>query len=259
LPDQYPSDYAEWYDRYRYAKRWTEKECDFLESIIDQYCEGQPRVLDVACGTGRHAIELAGRGYRVIGVDISQQMIDHAKYKVKGLGLEVEFIVGDMRNLSFDREYGFSYMWFSSFPFLITNDDAISCLRGIHKSLVSGGVFVFQYSNSPWKRPLDECEEPIVYEHEDGDTRFIQTSKRKRCPEGNLIHRTIDTRRWRGGKEIEPIHEGYIQRIYSVDEIDLLARLTGFNLTKVYGSPDSGSGYPDSNEEIIPVLVSQTP
>ncbi len=197
---------------------------------------------------------MARRGYRVTGIDISHQMIDLAKKKAGNL--ELDFHVMDMRNLSLREEFGFAYMWFSSFPFLVTNNDAISTLRGIHRSLVQGGVFVFQYSN-PWKRALGEEGEPVVHKHEDADIKFVQTSTRTRCPEGNLIRRTIKTRRWSDGKEMQPIVEDFLQRIYSVDEVDLLARLTHFELATVYGSPDTRSKYPQTNDEIIPVLISQ--
>ncbi|MGZ5498548.1 MAG: class I SAM-dependent methyltransferase [Candidatus Aminicenantales bacterium] len=90
------TDYAETYDREPFT-RGTIGECDFIESEIGGDCSVP--ILDIGCGTGRHAIELARRGYRVTGIDLSPSQIERARAKTVKGGLAPDFRVGDARAL----------------------------------------------------------------------------------------------------------------------------------------------------------------
>ncbi len=81
----------------------TVAEADFLLEEL-----GLPqgsRVLDVGCGTGRHAVELARRGYRVTGVDLSDGMLHEAERAARKAGVEVEWVQGDATRMRFDAEF----------------------------------------------------------------------------------------------------------------------------------------------------------
>jgi SAM-dependent methyltransferase len=80
------------YDENGFAQH-TVAEVDFLLSLfaLAPAC----RILDMGCGTGRHSIELAKRGFRVTGVDLSTGMLDQARAKAAGAGVEVEFVEAD--------------------------------------------------------------------------------------------------------------------------------------------------------------------
>lgn len=67
--------YGEYYDNEPFTKG-TKGEVDFIEKEIN--CDKSRKILDVGCGTGRHALELARRGYSVVGVDLSKSMLDKA-------------------------------------------------------------------------------------------------------------------------------------------------------------------------------------
>lgn len=158
----------------------------------------------------------------------------------------------DMRSLAFQQRFDAAYMWFSTFPLLVTNDDVLSALRGINHSLLEGGVFVFQFAN-PSKSA--GAKSPAEYRYDDGKVRFVQRGTRSICPGGKVVRRTIEVERWRNGKILSPIVEDFTQRSYSVDEIELLASLAGFRLQKVYGGPDIRSEFTGDNDDIIPVLA----
>lgn len=100
--EQFFDVHAEHYDANPFTKN-TEAEVDFLLTL---YPIGPgARILDVGCGTGRHAIALAKRGYRVTGIDISAGMLAVARMKTEELGLDVEFLRADARDFRFDEPF----------------------------------------------------------------------------------------------------------------------------------------------------------
>src|SRR5512134_3974482 len=90
--------YGNQYDSLPYTTGTT-GEVDFIESEIDH--DRTTRILDIGCGTGRHAIELARRGYTVVGVDLSESMLNKARAKAQANGVTVDFRQADARDLPF--------------------------------------------------------------------------------------------------------------------------------------------------------------
>ena len=70
--------YARKYDNESFTQG-TIGECDFIEKEMNY--EKNTRILDIGCGTGRHSIELAKRGYKVVGIDLSECLLERAKEK----------------------------------------------------------------------------------------------------------------------------------------------------------------------------------
>ena len=81
----------------------TPSEVDFLEKALGISPPG--KVLDVGCGFGRHAIELAARGYRVTGLDLSSELLKEAKKRSRQRGTVVTWVKKDMREMEFDAEF----------------------------------------------------------------------------------------------------------------------------------------------------------
>ena len=81
----------------------TGREIDFVLDALD--LRGPERALDLACGFGRHSLELARRGYSVVGVDITAAYIDEARRRATEEGLDATFICADLRDVSFCGEF----------------------------------------------------------------------------------------------------------------------------------------------------------
>ena len=123
-------------------------EADFLESVLLMPKGGQ--VLDVACGHGRHAIELAKRGYQVMGIDLNPRFIDLARQAAQLNELtNVEFLLGDMRESYFVNRFNGAFSYFTSFGYFNDTDNQ-KVLEGVAKSLVKSGVFVLETVNRDW-------------------------------------------------------------------------------------------------------------
>ncbi|MFA9376042.1 MAG: class I SAM-dependent methyltransferase [Lachnotalea sp.] len=81
----------------------TENQVDFIIKTLD--LTGKERILDLACGFGRHALSFSRKGYHVTGVDITKDYIEDATNTAKEESLNVEFIHADIRDISFKSEY----------------------------------------------------------------------------------------------------------------------------------------------------------
>ncbi len=86
---------------------WTERtESEVNRALNMLRPRGGERILDLACGSGRHSIELARRGFTVVGADISAELIAIAKHEAAAEpGLEVGFVEADLRQLDFEAEF----------------------------------------------------------------------------------------------------------------------------------------------------------
>jgi len=124
----------------------TSGECDFIEKEIDY--NRSLKIIDVGCGTGRHAIELTKRGYRVTGVDLSDSQLERAKEKAGAQNLQIDFQKQDARHLPFANEFDLAIMLCEgAFPLMETDEMNFEILRSIAASLKGNGKLIFTTLN----------------------------------------------------------------------------------------------------------------
>lgn len=106
-------------------------------------------ILDVGCGPGRHSLELARRGYRPTGVDISSAFIEIAAREAEKEGLPAQFRLGDARFLEFDREFD-AAICLCEGAFGLAGDETghRQVLQGVYRALKPGGRFVLTALNA---------------------------------------------------------------------------------------------------------------
>lgn len=137
--------YSAKYDEEPYTQG-TLGECDFIEEEVNHL--KSTRILDIGCGTGRHSIELAKRGYSVTGVDLSECQLSRAKQKAKERGLEIDFQLGDARDLGFVEEFDLAIMLCEgAFSLMETDEMNFRILENAAKSLKSEGKLIFTTLN----------------------------------------------------------------------------------------------------------------
>ena len=106
--------------------------------------EAGARVLDLACGPGRHAIPLAERGLDVTGYDLSQVFLDRARADCAARGAAARWVRGDMRELRLEREFDAVINLFTAFGYFENPEDDLATLRGVHAALAPGGRFLLE-------------------------------------------------------------------------------------------------------------------
>jgi len=137
--------YAQVYDNENFTKG-TIGECDFIEKELK--FNKSLKILDVGCGTGRHAIELTKRGYNVTGIDLSESQLKRAKEKAKAENLSIDFQCQDARNLSFNGEFDVAIMLCEGgFPLMETDEMNYEILKNVTKSLKPQAKFIFTTLN----------------------------------------------------------------------------------------------------------------
>lgn len=102
------------------------------------------RVLDLACGHGRHAIPLAERGFAVTGFDLSEPALARARADATGRGVAVRWQQGDMRSLAFDGEFDAVINVFTAFGYFASPADDLETLRCVRQALLPGGCFLLE-------------------------------------------------------------------------------------------------------------------
>ena len=137
--------YANNYEKEPFTKG-TLGECDFIEKEIKH--DKTLKILDVGCGTGRHSIELAKRGYKITGIDLSESQLERARENAKDANLEIVFQRQDARNLPFNNEFDVVIMLCEGgFSLMETDEMNFEILKNVTKSLKDHGKIIFTALN----------------------------------------------------------------------------------------------------------------
>ena len=123
---------------------------DFVEQCFDRFLPNRPHlVLDLACGTGSMTIELAGRGYDMIGIDGSENMLSEAFLRAENLP-GILWLCQDMRSFELYGTVGAVTCCLDSLNYLTAEGDLLKCFLSVHNYLDPDGLFVFDM-NTPYK------------------------------------------------------------------------------------------------------------
>jgi ubiquinone/menaquinone biosynthesis C-methylase UbiE len=147
--DSYNGRGAKLYDVFYNDKPYAE-EAAFVHYCLREFSKQPTRsVLELACGTGVHAIELEKLGYTVVATDRSDSMLALAAEKAGRLSSHIEFYNQDMRSLNLKKgPFDAAICLFDSIGHVVTNEALIQTLHGVHRYLSTGGLFVFEFWNA---------------------------------------------------------------------------------------------------------------
>src|SRR6267378_2876397 len=192
------------------------------------------RVLDLACGPGRHAAELERLGARVVGFDLSRAMLRRARERAQAGGMLVR---GDMRALPFrDRSFALAVNLFTSFGYFLDDSEHRLVVRQVAAALAPGGHFVLDYLNAEQVR------------------RTIQLSEQAKGLDV-LVRRRIDSANRFVIKEIElrgrarSFQERV--RLYGADELAALCVDAGLRVVARFGDYDAAAPGPNTPRVIL--------
>lgn len=223
--------YAEYYD-ILYQDKDYEKECDFLEKIFSKYSEKPiESILEGGCGTGGHAIPLAKRGYRLVGFDASEVMIERAKEKSKSPNIDVDFQVMDLRDFQFDEKFDACICMFAVIDYITETEDVLKALRNIRRHLKEKSLFVFDFWNGlAVIRILPSVRVKIM---DNGGIKVIRTVEPELDAFNHISKSHYKMMVIKNNKLIGEIEETHIIRFYFPQEIKHYLEEAGFELLKI--------------------------
>jgi len=147
-----------WYESFfgpdylkQYAHTTTLQEVEGVAKIL--HLRPGSRVLDLACGAGRHSIELAKRGLEVVGYDLSEPLLKAARAAARKASARVTFVHGDMRDLPYHGEFDAVVNLFTSFGYFEDPKDDRTVLAWPGPSRRGGSSSWSGSIANPWRRP----------------------------------------------------------------------------------------------------------
>lgn len=216
-----PDDYLFFYEE-TLATEDAAAQCDALVRAMQM--EPAMRVLDLGCGHGRHAIELARRGYEVTGTDLVAGMIERARDAASRAGVSARFRVEDMRALDEPGTYDRALLLFDAFGFM-PDGESEEILRRIHRALRPGGMLCVDVRNRDW---IARSLAPVTVLQR-GDAYMLD-----RHHFDSLTGRVVDQR--------VIVRDGVVKerpfsiRVFTPSELALLLARAGFAVFDAWGS-----------------------
>jgi SAM-dependent methyltransferase len=155
LQEEIPQDwYATAFTGMSADMAWTERtESEIKRALTMLRPQGGERILDLACGTGRHSLELVRQGFSVVGVEISPELVEIAHRDAAKQGLEVTFVEGDLRQLEFDAEFDVVLnLNDGAVGYFETDEENHRTFEVISRALKQGGQNLIQVPNVLYAR-----------------------------------------------------------------------------------------------------------
>ncbi len=200
----------------------TQAEAEFVLNAMN--LAPGANVLDLGCGYGRHAMELAARGFHVVGLDLSTPLLVRGGEEAHRRGLTINFVRGDMRELDFVEQFDAAYCLFSTFGYF---DDETNkkTLQNISRALKPGGKFLVEILNRDYiiadlpTRVWWEGDGCVVLEEVELNyfSSRIQVNRSVVFDDGRQLEQEISV------------------RAYSLHEVGKLMHAAGFRVLEVSG------------------------
>ena len=213
-----------WFNSPYYHILYKKRDEEEAELFIDNLCSFlkpgiQSRMLDIACGRGRHAIYLNKKEYDVTGIDLSFSSI---KFAQQFENKKLHFLVHDMRHLFYINYFDFAFNLFTSFGYFEKENEHINALKSFRKSLKKDGVLVLDYMNS--QKIINHL---VTRESKEVDGIAFHIS---RMVENGKIVKTIDF-------EHKSKHFAFKEEVkdFKLADFERLLSAAGLSITQVFG------------------------
>ena len=221
--------YAAYYDLLYRDKNYAD-EAGYVQSLLSRHGVSGGRLLELGCGTGKHAEQLARLGYCVNGIDRSPAMVDLARRRIPAeLRDELEFAVGDVRTARLNTHFDAIISLFHVVSYQSTNSDLTALFATASAHLKPGGLFVFDF----WYGPGVLTERPAlrVKRLEDQDLKILRIAEPALHPNENLVdvQYTVFVTRPASGERFE-LQETHRMRYLFLPELQLMLQAAGLQM-----------------------------
>jgi len=210
---------------------------------------GGPRALDLCCGMGRIAAELARRGFSVTGVDITESLLETAREDAAYDGLDIEYVQADARTFVRPDFFDTAVNLYISFGYFENPDDDLKLARNVHESLKPGGSFIIEtlgkeiavrdFTPGEW---FERAGYTVLTEYEAVDSWAALKNRW-------VLIRNSSAAETESSAQPSRIEKTFTQRLYAATELRALLFKAGFACVELYGGWDERPY--DQNAEIL--------
>ena len=229
---QFGNLYSQYYDLF-YSDKDYEGEVDYVNKLIKENSNKVKTLLDMGCGTGRHAELFCNKGYKVHGIDLSEDMLKIAENRRKDKEDELSFSHSNIQELNLNKKFDVVVSLFHVISYQNSNNELIKAFEAAKNHLKDGGIFIFDFWYGPAvltdlpttrvKRLVNEkikvtrFTEPVIFPEESiVDVNF------------DVFIENLDS------KEIIEKKEFHKMRYFFDNELDLICKQVGFSIKQKY-------------------------
>jgi SAM-dependent methyltransferase len=225
------ADYARYYDLLYRDKDYA-AEAEYVACLIRKFHPAAQSILELGSGTGKHACLLVNQGYRVHGIELSQEMMVQSQslaIKKNFTDDRLSFTAGDIREIRLEKRFDAVIALFHVISYQTTNEDVAAAFKTARHHLKSGGIFIFDV----WYGPAVLTQQPEVRIKRTSDEKIEVTRLAEPVlhPNENRVdvnyHIFVRNRMTDAVKELKETHA---MRYFFKPEIEYMAKQTGFNL-----------------------------
>lgn len=218
-------------------EEWSE----YVAGILREYGITDGLLLDLGCGTGSLTELLAGKGYDMIGVDYSEEMLEIAREKKETSGRDILYLLQDMREFELYGTVRGIVSICDSMNYLMTEEDLLEVFRLVNNYLDPGGIFIFDLNTLYKYREL--LGDATIAENREACS-FIWENTWYEEEQVNEYDLTIFEREEDG--RFRKYEETHFQKAYSVERIIELIKAAGMEFLAVYDAFTKDAPGPES-------------
>ncbi|MHB1318238.1 MAG: class I SAM-dependent DNA methyltransferase [Anaerolineae bacterium] len=212
---------------------FSEQMIPYLARVLDRHPVAKGAMLDLASGTGTVAIAMALQGWRVIGVDRSEDMLGHARAKAAALGESVpdgglSWLQADMRRFRLSSPVDLATCLYDSLNYMLTDTDLLAVFRSVFAALKAGGLFLADMNTA---YALETYWDEQTYVTDTDDLTVIMSSRHD-----YVRHRSSVTVTGfeRVGELYRKIQETHVEQAYPYEHVATLLTDAGFLIEASY-------------------------
>ncbi len=220
--------YSQYYDLLYEDKNYKE-ESKYVIDIIEKLNSKAKSILELGSGSGSHAFFLAENGFEITGIEQSQEMINQSLQKNI---INFKSILGDISKTKISQKFDVVVSIFHVISYLNDNNSLINCFQNTYNHLNDEGIFIFDVWYSP--AVFHQKPETRIKRLENQEIEILRIAESKIISEKNVVEVNFDVSIKDKKTNIsENLKEKHSMRHFSIPEIELLAKFTGFEIVLV--------------------------
>jgi SAM-dependent methyltransferase len=224
--------YSQYYDLL-YSDKNYNSEVEYIDKLINENINTAKTILDKGCGTGKHAELLCDKGYKVHGIDLSEDMLKIAEIRRKDKENKLSFSYSNIQSLNLNKEFDAVVSLFHVMSYQNSNEELLNSFKVAKKHLNNDGIFIFDF----WYGPAVLTDLPMtrVKRLENDNIKVTRIAEPVLHTQENIVDVNYDVFiEDKNTKEIVEKKELHKMRYFFDTELELICEQVGFKIEKRY-------------------------